>query len=77
MGLAMILKPNINLHSGSMHLNKDQKKCVKVWAISSQCWSFHYYYYYYYESFVHHEYAPKIRQSTRNISSKLWKDCVM
>ncbi len=56
---AKILKLNINLRSGSMHLHNGQKKHVKVGTPSCQCWLV----FCDYKGLVHHECAHEAHHS--------------
>ncbi len=54
--MPMILKPNINLRSGSMHLCHNQKSMSK----SEQCQvNADYFFFFDDKALVHHEYTPK------------------
>ena len=71
--MVKILKLNNNLHSESVQTSHGRKKHVKVGAISSQCWLFF--------SIVRvlctTNLLQEVRLSTKNITLKFWKDCVM
>ena len=71
--MVTILKLNNDLHSRSVQTSHSWKKHVKVGAMSSQCWLFF--------SIVRvlctTNLLQEVRRSTKNITLKLWKDCVM
>ena len=71
--MVRILKLNNNLHSGSVQTSHGRKKHVKVGAMSSQCWLF----FLIVRVLCTTNLPQEGRQSTKNITLKSWKDCVV
>ena len=71
--MVTILKLNNNLHSGSVQTSHGRKKHVKFGAMSRQCWLF----FSIVRGLCTANLLQEVRRSTKNITLKFWKDCVM